>query len=198
MSAPRPDLPVEEQLRAGGYSLLARLLAAPPDAETLACLCAIETGETPPQDAMASAWRTLKQAAEHAVQGTLEDEYQALFIGLGRGELVPYGSWYRTGFLMEKPLGNLRRDLAALGFERQAGVHEPEDHAAALCQVMALLILESDMDTQRWFFAAHLEPWLEKFFEDLEKAPSARFYRAVGCLGNAFIDLEKRYLAMPV
>lgn len=200
MNAPRPDsLPFEEQLRAGTYTLLARLLAAVPDADLLARLRTIQAaGE--PGDTLAAAWLQLEQAAAQARGEALDDEYHALFIGLGRGELIPYGSWYLTGFLMEKPLGRLRRDLAALGYERQEGVHEPEDHAAALCEVMALLIADPEVtpETQQQFFATHLGTWLERFFEDLEKAPSARFYRAVGRLGGEFIKLEKRYLAMPV
>ncbi len=128
----------------------------------------------------------------------LDDEYHRLFIGLGRGELVPYGSWYQTGFLMETPLAVLRRDLVALGFERQPGVREPEDHVAALCEVMYALAMEPGMDLerQRDFFQAHIESWIERFCADLESAESAVFYRAVARLGMAFFDLERRYLAM--
>jgi TorA maturation chaperone TorD len=113
---------------------------------------------------------------------------------------VPYGSWYLTGFLMEKPLGDLRRDLAELGYERQENVHEPEDHVAALCEVMALLISDDGLPfgSQRRFFETHVSSWIETFFNDLEQAKAADFYRAVGRLGGAFIRLEKQYLSMPV
>jgi len=198
MSGPAPELS-EERLRAGVYALLANLLAAAPDAGMLARLEAIAIppgGER--RDAMAGAWAGLKQAAQQAPPEAIRGEYHALFIGLGRGELMPYGSWYLAGFLMEKPLGALRRELAALGYERREDLAEPEDHAAALCEVMALLVRDEAvaLDAQRAFFDAHVGSWLERFFEDLEAAPSAGFYRAVGRLGRAFLALEQRYLAM--
>ena len=191
----------EDQLRAGTYALLAALLRAPPEADLLQRLQAIATpAQDEHSDAMTTAWLQLRQAAETADLAALNDDYHALFIGLGRGELVPYGSWYLTGFLMEKPLGNLRRDLAAFGYERQAGVHEPEDHAGALCETMSLLIGDSDIPfgVQKQFFNDHLGSWLERFFSDLQSARKSGLYHAVGRFGEAFIGLEKQYLAMLV
>jgi TorA maturation chaperone TorD len=150
---------------------------------------------------MAAAWRMLAQAGERADRDALDDEYHALFIGIGRGELVPYGSWYLTGFLMEQPLALLRRDLARLGFERQPDVREPEDHAAALCETMALLIGGDEaagLDQQREFFERHLAPWMGRFFRDMQGAESARFYRAVGYFGEQFMTIEQQYLGMAV
>ena len=191
----------EEQLRSGTYSLLAALLRSPPDEALINRLQGIvvdQQAET--MDAMAKAWTGLKQAAQQADLAALDDEYHTLFIGLGRGELVPYGSWYLTGFLMEKPLGDLRRDLAQIGYERQENVREPEDHVAALCEVMALLITDNDvpLGRQRKFFADHIAEWIETFFMDLEKAHAAQFYKAVGPVGYEFIRLEKQYLSMLV
>jgi len=189
----------EERLRAGVYALLANLLAATPADEMLDRLEAIAV---PPGgerlDAMAEAWAGLKLAAQQARTEAIGGEYHDLFIGLGRGELAPYGSWYLTGFLLEKPLGQLRRDLADLGYERRQDEAEPEDHAAALCEVMALLVMDEavSLNAQRAFFDTHVGSWLERFFQDLEAAKSARFYRAVGRLGRAFMALEQRYLAM--
>ena len=197
--ASEADALSEERLRAGAYALLANLLATAPDDEMLARLEAIAI---PPAgerlDAMAGAWAELKRAAQQAQTEAVRGEYHDLFIGLGRGELVPYGSWYLSGFLMEKPLGVLRRDLTALGYERQQDVAEPEDHAAALCEVMALLVMDEavSLDMQRAFFDTHVGSWLERFFQDLAAAPSAGFYQAVGRLGQAFMALEQRYLAM--
>lgn len=195
-----PNLPAtEDLLRAGTYSLLAALLRDIPGPELLDQLIAIESPDTPAGDDLADAWQALRQTARAADPAALDDEYHELFIGLGRGQVVPYGSWYLTGFLMEKPLGELRRDLASLGFERDASVREPEDHAAALCEVMAMLISDDSapFGVQRRFFDTHVGPWFETFCRDLEQAPAARFYRAVGRLGAAFMRLEKRYLTMP-
>jgi len=188
----------EDQLRAGTYSLLAALLRAPLSADLRVRLLGIDARD-PDAGGIAGAWAALREAAEGAALAAVDDEFHALFIGIGRGELVPYGSWYRSGFLMEKPLGELRRELAALGFERQLSVHEPEDHAAALCEVMAILITDgAAFEVQQRFFNGHIGPWIQAFCADLGKAPSARFYRAVGQLGQAFFRLETEYLSMPI
>lgn len=192
----------EDALRANVYSLLAALLVGPPSAELRDRLAGIERVEgSDTGAAMASAWETLRLAAERAQSlEALDDEYHALFIGVGRGELVPYGSWYLTGFLMDRPLAVLRRDLAQLGLERQAEVSEPEDHVAALCETMAIIIQSEDVSAaaQSRFFEDHVSPWMGIFFRDLQQARSARFYRAVGQLGEQFIELEKQYLSMLV
>jgi len=186
------DVADEDRIRGNVYALLGRLLAAPPDDPLLELLRGISPG--PDDDGLlAAAWQMLAVAASRTDTQALRDEYDTLFIGLGRGEVVPYGSWYLTGFLMEQPLAQLRGDLRELGIERQPGVFEPEDHAAALCDTMALLIGADHpvpLERQHGFFSRHLEPWLERFFRDLQSAGSARFYRAVGQLGEQFIGVE--------
>ncbi len=187
----------EDQLRADTYRLLGRLLGAPPDDATLALLATAPTTED--QNLLAVAWRMLAMAAARARPDQVVTEYESLFIGLGRGELVPYASWYLTGYLMEKPLAELRSDLLALGFERHSDVVEPEDHAAALCETMALLAEGDDLDalqTQARFFDSYIAPWMARFFRDMQATASARFYRAVGQLGEQFIDADQRYLEM--
>lgn len=182
----------EDRARANVYALLGNLLAGPPDATLLESLRGVapDPGD---RSLLAASWELLAVAATRADLTDLRHEYEALFIGLGRGEVVPYGSWYLTGFLMEQPLAQLRGDLKLLGIERQPGVCEPEDHAAALCDTMTLLIVGEEpapLEQQHAFFARHLEPWLARFFRDLQKADSARFYRAVGQLGEQFIGVE--------
>ncbi len=193
-------LPVEEQSsRASVYSLLGALLARPPDAEALRTLAALRGADTGGQ-ALAGAWSALEAAADAANEQTIVQEYNDLFIGVGRGELVPYGSYYMAGFLNEKPLAALRLDLERLGFERQDGVRESEDHAAALCETMSLLIGDEDTDfeEQQRFFGVHMAPWMPKLFRDLRTAKSALFYAAVGELGERFMEFETTYFAMLV
>lgn len=192
--------PEAERLRANTYSLLAALLAAPPPQSLIQLLTRITPAEVGGGDQLASAWEVLRLAGERASVESLDDEYHALFVGIGRGELVPYGSWYMTGFLMDQPLAVLRRDLAELGFERQANVKEPEDHVAALLETMGLLIGDGDtsVNVQRRFFQSHMGPWMKTFFLDLQKASGARFYRAVGQFGDQFIEFEQKYLTMLV
>jgi len=193
---PRDSTPAAsgDAVRANAYSLLARLLASPPDESVLGLLRGIDPVGDADAD-MAGAWQALRLAAERADVAALDDEYHDLFIGIGRGELVPYGSWYLTGFMMDQPLALLRADLAALGFERQDEVREPEDHVAALCEVMAMLAGEGEpIDVQQRFFQRHVEGWITTFCLDLQRAKTARFYRAVGALAEAFFSVERKYL----
>ena len=187
----------EDSVRANTYGLLATLLAGPPRQEIFDLLASIDP---PSGDGLGAAWRELMRAAEHADVEGVDDEYHDLFIGVGRGELIPYGSWYRTGFVMDKPLAVLRSDLAALGFERRDEVKEPEDHAAALLETMALIAAspEHDFDVQRRFFDRHVATWMRTFFADLQTADSARFYRAVGQFGQQFMTFETQYLSIVV
>jgi TorA maturation chaperone TorD len=193
-----PELPAEEAWRARTYGLLARLLAEPPGAETLAGLGGLQEADAEEGTAMLEAWRALGRAGAAADAGAVDDEFHDLFIGLGRGELVPFASWYLTGLLMDKPLVLLRQELKALGFERRADNRDPEDHAAALCEVMGQLAAQGDpLERQRRLFEEHVAPWMPRFFQDLQEAESADFYRAVGGVGARFLELEHRYLTMP-
>ena len=192
------DQLAENQYRAGAYSMLAALLRQPPRQDVLKAVTGL-ADVVEEKDDFAIAMSMLGLAARAATPAELDDEFHALFIGLGRGELVPYGSWYLTGFLMEKPLSVLRDDLATMGFARNDGTCEPEDHVAALCEVMSLLINEGrSLGEQTRFFDAHMSSWLGRFFTDLSEARSAVFYRSVARFGKAYFDFEKQYLAMSV
>lgn len=185
--------------RIGVYGLLSALFAKEPSEETLQRLRDI--GEVDTSDGkLAMGWELMRQAALKAELDAVHDEYFSLFIGIGRGELMPFGSWYLTGFLMEKPVAVLRRDLGSLGIERQEGVSESEDHIASLCDAMALIIQHSDeipLHTQVAFYQDHIEPWAKRFFEDLQGAAHSHFYRAVGFFGASFIEFESDLLTRP-
>ncbi len=184
------------ELRMNTYTILASLLHGPPDSPLLKHLASIESDDPSEPGTMGRAWMALKQVALKAEPAPLAEEYQNLFIGLGRGEVVPFGSWHLTGFLMDKPLSDLRNDLEALGIVRDDSEKDPEDHISALCETMALLIQADDVDEQmeRRFFACHLHPWATKFFKEVQKADSANFYKHVGCLGQSFMEVESHYL----
>ncbi len=187
----------EDDLRASWYSLLARLLAAPADDSLLSVLRGLEGDDS----ALGSALKALRAAAEDAAPGAIEQEYFDLFIGVGQAELVPYGSYYLSGFLHEKPLARLRGDMARLGIARADGVSESEDHIAALCGMMAGLITGSfddpaNLATQRAFFDDHIGCWAPRFFEDLQAAESALFYMPVGMIGGVFMSVESQAFEM--
>ena len=182
----------------GTYTLLGAVLNSPCSEQIVDLLTSIDvtgvSGESLP-------WNKLQGAVATADLEELAHEHHALFVGLGRGELLPYGSVYLTGFLQEKPLADLRTDLQQLGFEAAENTHEPEDHAGALCEVMGIMAGSPDdfpHDTQKAFFSRHMGPWMTEFFDDLIKARDSGFYRAVGEFGRAFIAMEKRYFEMEV
>ena len=192
-----PSATYGDSVRANTYGLLGALLANPPRQEIFDLLSGIDP---PSDDGLGTAWRELRRAAEAAGVEPVDDEYHDLFVGIGRGELIPYGSWYQTGFVMDKPLAVLRSDLSALGFERQDDVSEPEDHAAALLETMALIVAspEHGIDVQRRFFDRHVAIWMPTFFADMQTADSACFYRAVGQFGEQFMKFEVQYLSIVV
>jgi len=199
----RPDLyaatdPLDnaDAARAQEYALLATLLAGAPDAALLHRVARLRGDETP----LGRAHAALAEAAGAASAEEVAREHFELFIGTGRGELLPYGSYYLTGFLHERPLARLRADLAALGIERAAETGEPEDHAAILCEIMAGLIggeFRTPLDQQHGFLDKHLAPWIGRFFTDLEAAKAARLYRPVGTIGRLFIAIETQAFALP-
>ncbi len=181
----------EDLLRAHVYRLLAKLLRASPDKDTLHSISQLNGDDSELGQALA----TLAKVAGKVTAEQTAEEYQNLFIGVGRGELLPYGSYYLTGFLNEKPLAKLRKDMAAIGIERRDAVCEPEDHIAALCEMMAGLITGEygeplALAEQKRFYGTHVEPWAAHFFTDLEGARSSKLYGAIGSIGKAFMDIE--------
>jgi TorA maturation chaperone TorD len=182
--------------RAQEYALLSALLARAPDAALLARLSQLRADPSP----LGLAHGALAEAAGRATVEGIAREYFNLFIGIGRGELLPYGSYYLSGFLHERPLARLRADLQRLGIERAAGQAEPEDHAAILCEIMAGIAsgrFPVPAGADRELFERHLAAWIVRFFTDLERAEAADFYRRVGTLGRVFTDIETQAFALP-
>lgn len=182
----------EDALRAGLYEFLAALLANPPTEKTIASARALSGDETE----LGQAIRALSRVASAASVASTKREFNKLFIGVGRGELLPYASYYMTGFLNEKPLAVLRNDMQSLGIERAPTVFEPEDNIASLCEMMAGLITGKfgppvSLDRQKQFFDKHLGPWAKHFFSDLEGAKGSLFYAPVGAVGRVFMGIEK-------
>jgi TorA maturation chaperone TorD len=178
-----------DQLRAAEYELLSLLLGKVPDSTTLSRVAALQGDASD----LGMTHIELAAAAEAADDTSVSKEFFDLFIGLGRGDLLPYASYYITGFLHERPLARVRQDMEALGVERAGSSREPEDHIAILLEVMAGLArgdFEADFAEQLRFFERHLKPWASRMFADLEVSRSAKFYRAVGRVGRVFMELE--------
>ncbi|MEA3138795.1 MAG: hypothetical protein QOK23_964 [Gammaproteobacteria bacterium] len=191
MSETRPDSLVDEVdlARAREYSLLSTLLLRSPGAELIGRLANLQGDVSP----LGLAHTALGKAAVRACAEGAAREYFNLFVGVGRGELLPYASYYLTGFLHARPLARLRQTLQRIGIERSDGLAEPEDHAAILFEIMGGLAggrLASPPGTEREIFESYLAPWIGRFFTDLEQAKSADFYARVGALGRTFIAIE--------
>jgi TorA maturation chaperone TorD len=182
--------------RAREYALLATLLARSPDAALLGQLARVQANASP----LGLAHLALADAAARLDVERVGREYFELFVGVGRGEISPYASYYLTGFLHARPLAHLRQDLRRLGLEREKGHSEPEDHVATVCAVMALLAggeIKAPAVTDREFFETHMAPWIGRLFADLEHAETADFYARVGMLGRTFIQIETEAFALP-
>lgn len=192
----------EDQARAEVYAMLANLFYQSPDVVLLDVLAqAGDINAIAPEATFAQAWLDLQRASiamdAEAMVESVAEEFQMLFIGHGSGgEAIPYASWHLTGFMMEEPLAHLRDDLNRLGFTRLAGVSEPEDHAAALFEVMRLLVLSAPLPAQKDFYCRHLAPWCGKLAAQLANAPSANYYRHVADLLRAFIEVEAQGFEM--
>ena len=181
----------EDSHRSSLYALLSFLLAKPPSQEVLSNLSDLSGGD----NEIGVSIETLTLLVRKIDIRTIQREYQNLFIGVGRGELLPYGSFYMTGFLNEKPLANLRDDMKRIGIARSEGNSDPEDHIASLCEMMSGIISNQfytklSMKEQRDFFSTHIGPWAKHFFKDLEGAENSVFYAPIGRLGSAFMEVE--------
>ncbi len=196
-AAPETLIAEEDALRADLYDFLAAFLSGPP-AKTLLTQAAGLTGD---DSNLGKAVATLARVAKVTNEIGAEREFNALFIGLARGELMPYASYYLTGFLNEKPLATLRGDMAALRITRAPNVYEPEDNIASLLEMMAGMIrgrfgAPVPLQRQKDFFFKHIAPWAEHFFSDLEGAKSSVIYAPVGTVGKAFLEIETQAFRM--
>lgn len=197
VAQPTSVIDPEDRLRADLYNFLGLILAGPPD-QMLLDQCAGLTGD---DSDMGKAIASLARVAKVSKPKAVESEFNALFIGLGRGELLPYASYYLTGFLNEKPLAELRRDMAARAMVRAQNVYEPEDNIASLMEMMGALIVgrfadPASLADQKLFFNKHIGPWAAHFFSDLEAAKSSVLYASVGAVGRAFMEIERESFRM--
>lgn len=186
----------EDALRGELYGLLAHLFAAGPRDETLRAVAAspVELGAA--GDALGNAWRTLKAVAAASDAGLLEVEHAETFVGTGRARVSIYASHYLSDTWKEHTLVELRDELQALGLGRQPGVTQPEDHLAALLEVMRHLARRGDganaLAAQRRFFERYLGPWFTRFGEEVESVADAPFYRAAAKMLVAFCNVEQQ------
>ena len=187
----------EDRLRADLYNFLGLLFSRPPD-QALLDQCAGLSGD---DSDLGKAIVSLSRVAKACKPKKVESEFNALFVGLGRGELLPYASYYLTGFLNEKPLAALRTDMATRGMTRADNVYEPEDNIASLMEMMGGMIVgrfgvPATLDDQKVFFNKHVASWAGHFYADLEAAKNSVLYASIGSVGRAFIEIEREAFRM--
>jgi len=184
------------EIRTDSYVLLAALLSRPPSQELLELLRNLRWSKDIPRK-MQKVLADLNRAGTDCPVPVIEEEYSRLFVGLGQGELIPYGSWYLEKTIQSRPLAAIRADLRKMGIVRQSNTGEPEDHAGALCEIMALITQgRNDIthEEQVCFFDRHVLPWMREFFNDLQNVQNAQFYPAAGRFGSSFLEAEYEYL----
>lgn len=186
----------EETARAELYGLIAELFYAPPTPALLAQLRVAATEAPASGGFLEEPWRALVGTARDMDDASIQREHEALFGGVGKPEVYVYASHYLSGFLNEKPLAQLRTDLAALGLTRDAAtMSETEDHVSYLMEVMRFLVAGDDvavsnLTQQAKFFAAHVQTWVLGLCDALQANPRARFYAALAELTRAFVSVE--------
>lgn len=185
----------EETARAELYGLLAQLFYAPAPAPLLASLRVAVTAAPVAGAWLEGPWSALVAAARAQSDAEIQAEYEALFGGIGKPEVLLYASHHLSGFLNEKPLARLRTALAGLGLTRHSAMAETEDHIAYLCEVMRFLIAGDDaglcnLSQQQRFFAEQIKPWVETLCEHLAGHPRAHFYARLAAFAQAFFHVE--------
>jgi len=195
MTRPEPD--IDEVARAEIYGLIAHLFHAPPSDALLAHLKALDTAAVEPQALLAASWRALVDAAVRLPPEAVRDEFDALFVAIGKPQVFLFGSYYLAGALNEKPLALLRDDLRALKLERPENVIDTEDHLSSLCETMRHLITGNDPEvcslaSQQQFFDRHLRSWTPTLCDTLIQHPRADFYRAAALFTRDFVAVESQ------
>ncbi len=187
----------EDRFRADIYNYLGLSLASPPDQLLLDQTAGLSGDDT----AFGTAINKLAGIAKRTKPESVASEFNKLFIGLGRGELLAYASYYLTGFLNEKPLVSLRQDMMSLGLARSKTVFEPEDNIASLMEMMSAIIVgrfgePASLNVQKNFFNKFIDPWAQHFFADLENAKNSLFYVGVASLARQFMEIEAEAFRM--
>ena len=206
----RHPLPPEDQARADFYALLARLYAAAPDPDLLAAIAsapplATATHTSEAGDvavALARAWDDVRAASAAMDPAAARQEYDDLFVGVGTVAVNLHASHWLAGAMMQKPLAELRAALATLGLGRRPEAVMVEDHVAALCETMRLLIAghgernPATIEDQRAFFERYMATWIEQCCNAIVENSIANYYRPVAEFTKYLLALERDSFAI--
>ena len=203
MPSQNATLNPEAQARADWYAFLARIWYASPDESLLRAMAEadeiVSEGHDAPLD---QAWRRLAQAAQLVDVATVKLEYDTVFVGTGKAEVTPYMAHWLPGTTgKEKQLLRLRKLLDEWGLARAESAREPEDHLAALCEVMRHLILsggaeERTLDRQSELFKRYFAPGYAAFAAAARNSKQTNFYKNVAAFTETFLRIEEQSFQM--
>lgn len=190
----------EDRARADLYALLARLFYGAPDRPLLDALARHEdlfgAGDLP----LGRAWRALARTARDADPEVLRLEYDSIFVGVGKAQVTPYCSHYLTPAGRERIVVALRDEWRELGIIRTGDTHEPEDHLAALCEVMRHLVLLGSDDQaigrQKQFFMRYIYAAYIQLTDEILGTAATQFYKDVARVTRVFFDVESQSFEM--
>ena len=187
------EIEPEERARALWYALVSRLFYAPADRELLDSLR--DVGKGPEFEAAESpfpiAWRSLQQACATIDPEAIREEFESLFVGVGKAPVTPYTSAYAAPNAPDRHLLALRETISEWGLERRDRVFEAEDHVAALCDAMRWLIEQSaSLEDQRAFFLKFVEPGIGGFCSAISHSPVPVFYARAAVFTGVFLAVE--------
>jgi TorA maturation chaperone TorD len=190
----------EDRARADLYAVLARLFFSAPDRSLLDAIGGSEGLFGGQDTALGNAWDGLAAAARNADPDALTTEFDSVFVGVGKAEVTPYCSFYATPAGRERIVVALRDELRDLGLARTGATHEPEDHIAALCEVMRKLVSRGSDDQaigrQKQFFLRYISPAYMQLTDAILGAETRGFYQAAARVMRAFFDVEAQSFEM--
>jgi TorA maturation chaperone TorD len=193
----------EDQGRANFYALLSRLFAEAPDAALLRAIASAQPLPTEDVGApLAQAWSKVIAVASAADADAMQEEFEALFIGIGKAPLNLHASHHLTGFMMEQPLADVRAANAALGLAASEQTRLVDDHLASLLETMRVLIAgfegfpPKSLAVQQQYFEKHIAPWYARCLTKIVKFPLANLYVPVAEFGSEFLKLEQEQFAL--
>lgn len=189
---------VQDAARANLYAIIGRFFYDAPDASLLAAVTQGAGDEEAEDGPIGAAWRELRDACRSASLPELEEEFETLFVGVGKSEVTPYTSHYVRGSAPARHLVRLRELLAQWRLGRRGAASETEDHVSGICDVMRLLLSEDyPFDEQKLFFKEFLYEGMIPFCDAIDRSPNAAFFRCVAQFTRAFLDIEKSAFEMP-
>lgn len=194
VEAERP-VEAEEAARADFYALLGALFHHAPDAKLLRTLSVAPTMDGG-DESLAKAWSALVAASDVMDPEAAAEEYEALFVGMGKARVSVYAGFYVGATAVDHPRVRLIEDLAALGLAHAAANPEPEDHFAGIFDTMRVLVAggagraPASLAQQKRFYETHLKPGVGRFLAAVREAPESNYYRKVAAVGEAFVGIE--------